>query len=87
MILSLRHNFSGAEYSLDIDEVAVSGNYYSFEIPFPANAPYGEYNYKLFAADAPTDLVSSGIINYSPYMQNKYVVRDNVLYVIYDAQN
>lgn len=87
MIIKLKHNFSGVEYSLTITEITVQGNYYSFEIPFPDDAPYGEYNYKLMLDEEAEKPVSSGIINFSPYLENKYIVRDNILYIIYDAKN
>ena len=87
MILTLHHNFSNVDYTVEIHEVTVNGNYYSFEIPFPVDAPYGEYNYKLYTDSTYDELISSGIINYSAYLQNKYVVRDNILFTIYDAKN
>lgn len=84
MTIYLHHQFSGLDITLSITEVQVDGNYYSFELELPEGSPYGEYAYKICETEDCSNILSSGIINYSAYMINKYVVRDNVVYTVYD---
>ena len=81
MTIYLRHNFSGYETTQDLTELDVYGNYYSFSLNLEPPAPHGEYSYRIM--DGENEL-SSGIINYSDYYTNKYVVKDKILFVIYD---
>lgn len=84
MTIFLHHNFSGRDLTVDITELDVYGNYYSFDLDLPQDSPFGEYSYKICEDSSCGNILSSGIINYSPYMINKYVVRDNVVYTVYD---
>lgn len=85
MILKLHHNFSGYETELKIDTFTQEGVYYKFTIPFPPDAPYGEFNYSLVPDDAesPLSIIASGILNYSQYAPVNYVVTDKTIYTIY----
>lgn len=84
MTIFLHHNFSGQDYTVNIDEVSVNGNYYGFELALPSGAPYGEYNYKMCEDASCGNILSTGIINYSPYLVNKYVVHDSTVFTVYD---
>lgn len=86
MILHLTHNFSGNEYEVTVSEVISSGTYYSFTLTLPDGAALGEYNYTLYDNENKENVLSQGIIQYSPYKINSYVIRDSVAYIIYDAQ-
>ena len=85
MILKLHHNFSGYEIELKIDTFTQEGVYYKFTIPFPSDAPYGEYNYSLIPDDDSTSqpIIASGILNYSQYAPVNYVVSDKTVFTIY----
>ena len=84
MILHLTHNFSGQEFDINVSEISYSGTYYSFDLTLPDSAPFGEYNYTLFDTEEKQDVLAQGIIQYSPYKQNHYVIRDSVAWIIYD---
>ena len=88
MILKLHHNFSGYEIELTINEFTQEGVYYKFSIPFPSDAPYGEYNYVLIPDDADSStsqpIIASGILNYSQYAPVNYVVSDKTVFTIYE---
>lgn len=84
MYLHLKHNFSGQEFDINVSEISYSGTYYSFSIQLPTGAPFGEYDYILFDTEEKENVLSSGIIQYSPYRQNTYIIRDNVSYIVYD---
>lgn len=80
MTLTLHHNFSGYETVLTVDEFTKTGKFYNFKVPFPPDAPFGEYSYTMVAD---SQLVSSGLINYSQYQPVEYIVSDKTLYVVY----